>query len=97
MSEQKRKEITPEGKLCFDRNLYEQEDGKFKAAMVIPVGENLNNVKWFIQNYPFQLENINSYLKKELQSETTRQGYLQLLPGFHQSDGFFIARLIRLE
>lgn len=57
--------------------------------------ENEKNVEWFISQYPFELETIDPFLIKELQSETTKKGYLQLFPGIHQCDGFFIARLRR--
>ena len=55
--------------------------------------ENIDNVNWFVENYPFELESIDPYLCEELHSKTTQQGYLQLLPGVHQTDGFFMARL----
>ena len=45
----------------------------------------------------FRLESIDSYICDELKSKTTGGGYIQLLPGIHQTDGFFIARLRRLE
>ena len=48
-------------------------------------------------NYPFKLESIDPYLPEELQGKTTRAGYLQLLPGIHESDGFFLARLKRVS
>jgi len=58
--------------------------------------ENIDNVRWFTGNYPFKLESLNPYLPETLCNETTAQGYLQLLPGIHQCDGFFIARLKRI-
>ena len=57
--------------------------------------ENLDNVKWFTEHFPYELESLDPYLCKELQSETTAKGYLQLLPGVHHCDGFFIARMKR--
>lgn len=57
--------------------------------------ENQDNVEWFLERYPYELESLDPYLCEELKSETTRKGYLQLLPGVHQCDGFFIARLKR--
>lgn len=59
--------------------------------------ENIQNVKWFLEKYPFQLESIDEYLPQELRSETTKEGYLQLLPGIHHTDGFFIAKLKRID
>ena len=46
-------------------------------------------------NHPFKLESIDEYIPDELKSETTALGYLQLLPGVHGTDGFFIARFRR--
>ncbi|MCD8153852.1 MAG: 16S rRNA (cytosine(967)-C(5))-methyltransferase RsmB [Clostridiales bacterium] len=57
--------------------------------------ENEENVLWFLNNYPFRLESLDPYLPEELHSDTTSLGYLQLLPGIHKSDGFFIARFRR--
>lgn len=96
MSEQKRKEITPEGKLCFDRNLYEQEDGKFKAAMVIPVGENLNNVKAMIAEvanarWPgVNLATLNMPIKGPDASKFEKYPYLEGANLIQGSSGFEI-------
>lgn len=57
--------------------------------------ENQDNVEWFLEHYPYELESLDPYLCEELRSETTKKGYLQLLPGVHQCDGFFVARLKR--
>ncbi|MDY5021160.1 MAG: 16S rRNA (cytosine(967)-C(5))-methyltransferase RsmB [Blautia sp.] len=57
--------------------------------------ENEENMMWFMNNYPFKLESLDPYLPKELHSETTALGYLQLLPGIHKTDGFFIAKFRR--
>lgn len=59
--------------------------------------ENVENVNWFLENYPFELESLDPYLCEELHSETTRKGYLQLLPGVHKTDGFFLARLVKRQ
>ncbi len=57
--------------------------------------ENEENVRWFLENYPYQAESLDSRLPQELHSETTAQGWLQLIPGVHKCDGFFLARLKR--
>jgi 16S rRNA (cytosine967-C5)-methyltransferase len=57
--------------------------------------ENQENVEWFKANYPFRAESLNPYLPRELWRLTTQEGYLQLMPGIHESDGFFLARLRR--
>lgn len=48
MSEENKKAnvITPEGRLCFDRHLFEQDDkGKFRCAMVIEKSEDIKALK----------------------------------------------------
>lgn len=55
--------------------------------------ENINNVLWFINESNFTLESLDDYLPDNLKDDSTKKGYLQLLPGIHDSDGFFIARL----
>ena len=55
--------------------------------------ENEKMVAWFTEKYPFSLESLNPYLPKQIQGETTKTGYLQLLPGIHETDGFFLARM----
>lgn len=67
------------------------------STCTIGADENQYNIKWFLENYPFKLESIDPYICDELKSKTTAGGYIQLLPGVHKSDGFFIARLRRLE
>lgn len=58
-------------------------------------GENEENVKWFLEQFPFRLQSLSPFLPKEL-AEEGENGMLQLLPGIHKSDGFFLARLQRL-
>ena len=56
--------------------------------------ENQENVKWFLADHPdFAPEQMKESLCAELQSAVGEDGCLQLLPGVHDSDGFFIARL----
>ena len=57
--------------------------------------ENEKMVQWLTENTPLKLESLDAYLPEELLSDTTKEGYLQLLPGIHACDGFFIARLKR--
>ncbi|MDD3795275.1 MAG: 16S rRNA (cytosine(967)-C(5))-methyltransferase RsmB [Lachnospiraceae bacterium] len=65
------------------------------STCTIGADENQMNLKWFLENYPFELESIDPYICEELKCKTTKGGYIQLLSGVHQSDGFFIARLKR--
>lgn len=67
------------------------------STCTIGADENQYNIKWFLNNYPFRLESIDPYLCESLRSRTTKAGYVQLLPGVHGTDGFFIARLKRVK
>ncbi|BCN31571.1 16S rRNA (cytosine(967)-C(5))-methyltransferase RsmB [Anaeromicropila herbilytica] len=57
--------------------------------------ENEENVKWILDEFDFSLDSLDSYIPSKLHSETTKKGYIQLLPGEHDTDGFFIARFVR--
>jgi 16S rRNA (cytosine967-C5)-methyltransferase len=67
------------------------------STCTIGAAENQSNIKWFLENYPYKLESIDPYIPDFLKSKTTATGYLQLLPGIHKTDGFFIARLKRIK
>lgn len=53
--------------------------------------ENEENVRWFLENFPFMAEDIRGSVAHIPQTEMAADGYLQLLPGIHSTDGFFIA------
>lgn len=57
--------------------------------------ENEENALWIADNYPFELEDITPYLPETLKCGSATKGYIQLLPGIHDCDGFFIAKLRR--
>ncbi|MBQ8040949.1 MAG: 16S rRNA (cytosine(967)-C(5))-methyltransferase, partial [Lachnospiraceae bacterium] len=65
------------------------------STCTISKEENEDMLDWITAHTPLKLESMDSYLPKELLSDTTQKGYLQLLPGIHACDGFFIARLKR--
>ncbi|MBR2766044.1 MAG: 16S rRNA (cytosine(967)-C(5))-methyltransferase RsmB [Blautia sp.] len=65
------------------------------STCTIAVEENEDNMLWFLQNHPFILESLDPYIPQELHCESTSLGYLQLLPGIHGTDGFFMARFRR--
>ena len=65
------------------------------STCTIAKEENEENMMWFMNHHPFKLESIDPYIPDELKSETTALGYLQLLPGVHGTDGFFIAKFRR--
>ena len=49
------------------------------------------------KNYPLTLQSLDDCLPESLKSETTKKGWIQLLPGVHSCDGFFAAKLRRME
>lgn len=64
------------------------------STCTVNPGENEENVRWFTEHYPFETESLAPFLPKEFKEEG-KDGMLQLLPGIHGTDGFFIARLRR--
>lgn len=55
--------------------------------------ENIENIKWFCDNFDFELDDISHLIN--IETETAKCGYIQILPNMFNTDGFFIARLIR--
>ena len=66
------------------------------STCTVNPGENIDNVHWFLQQYPeFSPGDIRDCICPELRESVVEKGCIQLLPGVHKSDGFFIARLVR--
>lgn len=66
------------------------------STCTINPAENIENVHWFLEKYPeFSPDDIRGELCPELRDSVVEKGCIQLLPGIHKSDGFFIARLKR--
>lgn len=62
------------------------------STCTINPAENRDNVHWFLEQYPeFSLQDIRDRLCEELKHDVQEKGWLQLLPGIHKSDGFFLA------
>lgn len=71
----------------------------YSTCTVVPQ-ENEKMVEWFCREFPFVPENMRGHLPEELPEELladAETGMLQLLPGVHESDGFFFARLRRIS
>ena len=68
------------------------------STCTIHVAENVGNVHWFLKENPeFELVSIEESLCDELKASVEEKGCLQLLPGIHESDGFFIAKLKKVN
>lgn len=59
--------------------------------------ENEDNYQWLAVQPGFEPEDITSLLPEYLKIETAKEGYIQLLPGIHPCDGFFIGKLRRMK
>ena len=72
---------------------YVKDEGKLVySTCTINPAENMDNVHWFLNQYPeFELIDIHGSLCEELQKDVKENGCIQLLPEVHQSDGFFLA------
>lgn len=68
------------------------------STCTVSRAENEDNVRWFLENHPFEGESwIDSDLPGALRGRA-ENGCLQILPGdYEETDGFFIARLRRVE
>ena len=65
------------------------------STCTINPAENGEMVKWFCDTFSFEPESMSEYLPKPLK-EAGANGMIQLLPGIHETDGFFFARLRRV-
>lgn len=68
------------------------------STCTINKDENMGNVDWFLtENKEFELAPIKKELCEELRDSVVRDGCLQLIPGVHKSDGFFIAKFKKVS
>lgn len=62
------------------------------STCTVNPAENMDNVHWFLEQNPeFSMKDIRENLCEELRGDVQEQGCLQLLPGIHKCDGFFLA------
>ena len=75
---------------------YVKKDGVLIfSTCTINKEENIENLRWFLNEFDFEEESLDPYLPEILHNDTTKIGHLQLIPGIHNTDGFFIAKLRR--
>ncbi len=68
------------------------------STCTIHEAENMGNVEWFLsENNEFKLVSVKEDLCEELRGSVEKEGCLQLLPGVHESDGFFIAKFKKVN
>lgn len=79
--------------------IYPKKDGVllYSTCTVNPA-ENEDNVRYFLDTHPeYRMAPIREYLPEELQKDVMEEGMLQLYPGIHGTDGFFMAGFVRIE
>lgn len=98
VSKQSLKEITLlQKEILKNAAAYVKEGGVLMySTCTINPEENERMVEWFCREFPFEPESLSEYLPEELKDAGER-GMLQLLPGVHRTDGFFLARLKNME
>ena len=57
--------------------------------------ENIVNMKWFEENFDFVLQDIYDYVPENMDCDTAKNGYIELNPLKHGTDGFFIAKFVK--
>lgn len=67
------------------------------STCTIHRAENEEQAEWMCREFPLVLESLNPYLPETLRCEEAGRGMLQLVPGVHDCDGFFLARLRRKD
>jgi len=81
-------------KILSNASAYVKPGGSliFSTCTISPK-ENMENVYWLLESFPkLELVAIDKELTKSLKSAIIEKGCLQLLPGIHDCDGFFIAK-----
>ncbi len=66
------------------------------STCTIDTKENEENRTWLLDNHPFEPVSLEGKLGDCLREETLKQGYVQLLPGVHPCDGFFLSVMRRI-
>ena len=59
--------------------------------------ENMGGYEFLKENCGMLPESLEPYLSEKLNTETAKDGYLQLIPGVHNTDGFFVARFKKMR
>lgn len=67
------------------------------STCTVNAAENQEMVRWMTEAMPFKAESMDPYLPACLHNGETAQGMRQILPGEFGTDGFFAARLRRME
>lgn len=67
------------------------------STCTINKNENIENFKWLVNEMGLKPMDISGYFKENYHLEETKEGYISLLPGIDETDGFFISKFIKQE
>lgn len=67
------------------------------STCTISKEENIDNVQWMKEHLKLEPVSFEALMPEGLPIETARDGYIQLLPGIHPCDGFFIAKMKKIH
>ncbi|MCL2376590.1 MAG: 16S rRNA (cytosine(967)-C(5))-methyltransferase RsmB [Defluviitaleaceae bacterium] len=70
--------VKPGGKLLY-------------STCTISSKENIDNMRWFLNSFPFKPVDFSANVPDIPEFATARDGYVQVLPQYFDTDGFFIA------
>ena len=59
--------------------------------------ENQDNAAWFLSSFPFEPVDLRETLGEYFKEDALEKGWIQLLPGIHRGDGFFISVFRRAD
>ena len=59
--------------------------------------ENQDNAAWFLSSFPFEPVDLRETLGEYFKEDSLEKGWIQLLPGIHRGDGFFISVFRRAD
>ena len=70
--------VRPGGKLLY-------------ATCTVSNAENVDNRNWFLENFPFKPVDFSGKVPAIPEFATAKEGYIQILPQYFGTDGFFVA------
>ena len=65
------------------------------STCTVNPAENEENARWIAEELSLRLVPLDGDLPEELRNKMTEQGMLQILPGIHEGNGFFVAKFIK--
>ncbi len=89
--------VSLQGKILENAKRYLKSGGYLiYSTCTIEKDENINQIKDFLdKNHDFKLVSIEDFLPNMKDKSTLKEGYIQLYPHIHGTDGFFIAKMIK--